>query len=102
MTAGDNRTAGAGISDVIETIEAIAARVLLRVFGAQQNAFAKALVDLDVELIVRRGIYAGAKPIAVLQAARIGGLIGWQGEKLNEFCGDGIDEITRAGGKVEG
>ena len=69
MAASNNRAAGAGVGDVIETIEAIAAEVLLLVVGAQQVAFAKALVNLDVELIVRRRINAGTKPIAVLESA---------------------------------
>src|ERR1700722_15849015 len=63
---------------------------------------AEALVNLDVELIVRRRINAGAEPIAVLETAQIRGLVCGQGKELNQFCRDRVDEITRAGGKLKG
>src|SRR3984893_16228671 len=102
MAAGDNRTAGAGVGDVIEAIKAIVAGILLGVFGAQQVAFAESLVDLDVELIVRRRVDARTKPIAVLQSAQICALICGQGKELDEFCGDRGDEIARTSGELKG
>ena len=92
MRVGPTRSALAWIGEVLETVQTLVGRsVLIRKLRAHQIVLRKAMVDLDVELVIGAAVRTRTEPVIVDTPARSI----WLGKQSHHLQRHGIHQIAR-------
>src|SRR5215467_2842314 len=96
------RSARTRIGKILVAVEAGAVSVFLRVLHAQQVAFIKSVINLDVPFVVRVSRCAGRRKVVVLKSIKVFRLSGRVRKKQQHVRSDGIYQIAGyARGRLE-